>query len=133
MASIARNLIDEPTTSKEKWQDRRVRTLCKDCGHPRSEHHAIFNAIAGEYIHTRCKDADCECDEFLERPEKEVPPLRRLTRNNPAKDLDSRCKACGSLQKDHIYLGPECITGCEANWKMLDILRRNGVITPAKL
>jgi len=133
MASLTQPIRDEEFAVAEKWQDPRIRTLCKDCGHPRSDHHSIYNAVAGDYIHTHCKEASCGCEEYLERPEKHIPPPRRLTLNNPAKDLEFRCKACGSLQKDHVYLGPECVSACEANWKMLDILRRNGIITPAKI
>lgn len=133
MASLPRTMRDEDLAVAEKWQDPRIRTLCQECGHPRSEHHAIYNAIAGDYIHTHCKDSSCGCNEYLERPAKNIPPPRRLTLHNRAKDLESRCRACGSPQANHVYLGPECVTACEMNWKMLDILRRNGVITTAKV
>lgn len=133
MSSLTEPTSGGATAIAEKWQDPRIRTLCQDCGHPRSDHHSIYNAIAGDYIYTHCKDDACACDEFLERPEKNIPPPRRLTFNNPAKDTDLRCKACGSFQKEHVYLGPECVSASELNWKMLDILRRHGVIIPAKI
>ncbi len=124
---------EEKTSASEKWQDGRIRTLCRGCGHPRSEHHSIYNAVAGDYVYTYCNESSCGCDEFMEHPTQAEAPPRRLNLNNPATDWETRCKVCGSQAAKHVQLGPECVAACEANWKMLDKMRRAGIINTIKV
>ncbi|HEY1214855.1 MAG TPA: hypothetical protein VGE93_14590 [Bryobacteraceae bacterium] len=134
MASPAQNLRDETLPAREeKWHDPRIRTQCRGCGHLRSEHHSIYNSVAGDYLYTYCNEQSCGCYEFVEQQVKADFQVRRLNLNNPAKDLEARCRACGSEQANHVHLGPECVTACEVNWKMLDKLRRAGVINTVKV
>jgi ribosomal protein S14 len=134
MASLAQNIRDEKFSApEEKWLDPRVRTQCKECGHLRSEHHSIYNAVAGDYLYTYCNEQSCGCYEFVEHQVKSAGPARRLNLNNPPKNLEARCRTCGSEQANHINLGPECVATCEMNWKMLDKLRRAGLISTANV
>ena len=92
-----------------------------ECGHPRAEHRSRFLSDINDYEYQECTVLECPCQDYIG----EIIRVMASIKTEVAQEPQS-CRACGSDLLGHTFLGPECLTVCESNWKKLRALQACG-------